>query len=152
MKLFKRLFLISILVFIFVMSNMNGESSTNSSNFIMMILYRIYRNFSLMNYETFLNLYHNIVRELAHFIEFLVLGIALYINGIDWFKNKIIIKTFFIGLIYAISDEIHQLFVLNRTFEIKDILIDSFGVIVGIVLVYLVINLWKKKCCLEKRH
>ena len=152
MKLLKRLFLISILVFIFVMSNMNGESSTNSSNFIMMYLYRIYSNFSLMDYETFLNLYHNVVRELAHFIEFFVLGIALYINAIDWFENKIIIKSLIIGLIYAISDEIHQLFILNRAFEIKDILIDSFGVIVGIILIYLFINLWKKKCYLEKRH
>lgn len=35
-------------------------------------------------------------------------------------------------MIYTISDEIHQLFVLGRGGQIKDVIIDSSGAVVGI--------------------
>ena len=37
-----------------------------------------------------------------------------------------------IGVIYAVSDEIHQYFVPGRSMQISDIVIDSFGVLSGI--------------------
>jgi len=40
-----------------------------------------------------------------------------------------------IGSLYGLSDEIHQLFVLNRTCTISDFLADTFGVLVALVAV-----------------
>ena len=40
---------------------------------------------------------------------------------------------FAIGALYAVSDEIHQIFVPGRSCELRDILIDSAGVLVGIL-------------------
>ena len=46
-------------------------------------------------------------------------------------KNKTVNSTI-IGILYAITDEIHQLFVPGRSGRILDIGIDSLGVITGI--------------------
>jgi VanZ family protein len=35
-------------------------------------------------------------------------------------------------ILYAISDEVHQLFVLGRGAQVVDVLIDSLGAFVGI--------------------
>ena len=43
-------------------------------------------------------------------------------------------------MIYAITDEIHQIFVIGRSGEIRDIIIDTCGSTVGI----LTINIKKK--------
>ena len=49
-------------------------------------------------------------------------------------KNRIIISTI-IGIIYACSDEIHQSFVPGRSPMITDVMIDTMGVILGILLI-----------------
>jgi VanZ family protein len=41
---------------------------------------------------------------------------------------------FFTGVLYAVSDEIHQLFVPGRAGQIRDVLIDACGVFVGIII------------------
>ena len=38
-------------------------------------------------------------------------------------------------MIYAISDEIHQLFVPGRSGQVRDVLIDSAGSLLGIIIV-----------------
>ena len=47
-----------------------------------------------------------------------------------------------IGSFYAASDELHQLFVPGRSGEIKDVLLDSLGVLLGVLLLGL---LWKAR-------
>jgi len=47
-------------------------------------------------------------------------------------------------VLYAISDETHQIFVPGRSAQISDVLIDSVGAIVGI-LMYLVLARIKLK-------
>ena len=44
-----------------------------------------------------------------------------------------------IGIIYAITDEIHQLFIVGRSGSIIDVLIDSIGIFTGIS-IFLFIN------------
>ena len=64
------------------------------------------------------------------------------------FRIKNIIRigiSFSLGLIYAISDEIHQSFIPGRSAQVTDVLIDTSGVIFGIVLVLLIYTLIKKK-------
>ena len=46
------------------------------------------------------------------------------------------------------SDELHQLFVSDRVFMVGDIILDTVGGIIGILLIYLIL----KKCCQEKKH
>lgn len=79
--------------------------------------------------------FNHIVRKNAHFIAYLVLGVlvinALKMSGIRGIRAFGL--TLGICMLYAVSDEIHQLFVPGRSGEIRDVMIDSSGAAVGIV-------------------
>lgn len=86
------------------------------------------------------------IRKLAHFSIYTLLGITVMIHictyEID--KYKKIGCSLIIGMLYAISDEIHQLFVPGRSGQVRDVIIDTFGVIFGICIILLIQNLVKK--------
>lgn len=116
---------------IFLMSSFDATDSSNQSNFIVNIISNI------LNIEN-VSLLGLIIRKLAHFTEYLILGF-LTINMLN--KNDISKKyliSILICLIYATSDEIHQFLIPGRACQIKDILIDSIGSITGIYLYKLV--------------
>lgn len=121
------------MIFIFVMSSFDATSSSNQSNFIVDIIT------SIINIKD-IELLSLIIRKLAHFIEYFILGI-LVINFITRYDKKIIIAIL-LCIIYATSDEIHQIFVPGRSCQIIDIMIDSLGSIMGIYLYKLI----TKKC------
>ena len=121
------------MIFIFVMSSFDATSSSNQSNFIVDIIT------SIINIKD-IGLLSLIIRKLAHFIEYFILGI-LVINFITRYDKKIIIAIL-LCIIYATSDEIHQIFVPGRSCQITDIMIDSLGSIMGIYLYKLI----TKKC------
>jgi VanZ family protein len=78
--------------------------------------------------------FNHIVRKNAHFFAYLVLG-TLMVNllrrvGIKGFK--VFFLALAICILYAISDEVHQLFVPGRGAQVKDVLIDSAGAMVGV--------------------
>lgn len=79
---------------------------------------------------------NHIVRKNAHFFLYFILGIlvlnTLKKSGMNGYRN-IGIAIFFC-ITYAVSDEVHQLFVTGRGAQIKDVLIDSGGAAIGIIL------------------
>lgn len=118
--------------FIFIMSSYDSNESSQQSGLIVGIITNI---FNISN-KDILSL---IIRKLAHFTEYLILGF-LTINMLN--KNDISKKyliSILICIIYATSDEIHQIFVPGRAYQIRDILIDSIGSITGVYL-YKLIN------------
>lgn len=122
------IFLVLIwMLFIFTMSSFNASTSSNQSNFIVNILIDLFNINNINNLSL-------IIRKLAHLTEYLILGI-LIINMFNKnnFSNRYIISII-ICILYAISDEIHQLFIQGRSCQITDVLIDSFGSIIGIYL------------------
>ena len=89
--------------------------------------------------------YSYIVRKLAHFGVYFILGLISF-NVMYQFKVKYkYIFAFLIGFLYSVSDEIHQIFIPGRAGQIKDILIDSSGTLLAIFLCYL-ISLMVLKC------
>lgn len=76
-----------------------------------------------------------VVRKLAHATEYAFLGILLYFAFSVSFeiKKKVILFSFIISFLYAITDEIHQIFVPGRACRIMDIIIDASGAIMGIL-------------------
>ena len=77
-----------------------------------------------------------VVRKSAHFIIYLVGGILLF-NFFRTYnislRNQIIYAILGI-ILYASSDEFHQLFVNGRTARVEDVLLDTLGAIVGILI------------------
>lgn len=123
------------MIFIFVMSSFDASSSSNQSNFIVDIIT------SIINIKD-TGLLSLIIRKLAHFTEYFILGI-LVINLITRYDKKLIIAIL-LCIIYATSDEIHQIFVPGRSCQITDIMIDSLGSIMGIYLYKLITKECKK--------
>ena len=119
------LLVIAWMIFIFVMSNFNATESSNQSNFIVNIISHLF-NITNINLLTF------IIRKLAHFTEYLILGILIS-NYLNSYHKKIYLSTI-ICFVYAISDEVHQIFVPGRSFQIRDIIIDTMGAIFGIII------------------
>lgn len=77
-----------------------------------------------------------IVRKSAHFSIYALLGI-LTTNFALTIENKKLNKASILSLIfcfiYAITDEFHQTFIPGRSGELRDILIDTSGALVGIL-------------------
>jgi VanZ family protein len=80
--------------------------------------------------------YSFIVRKAAHFTIYLVLGllVSLVLIGKNLNMKQIIIYGVLICMAYSITDEIHQIFVSGRSGEIRDIIVDTCGSTVGILL------------------
>ena len=73
---------------------------------------------------------------IGHFGEYTLLGFAA-LRAVQWqdppsLKRNIAI--FVLCLLYALSDEFHQTFVPGRLFQIQDLLIDSAGILTGILI------------------
>lgn len=75
----------------------------------------------------------HLIRKSAHFIAYLILGV-LVINATRWSGIKGIKIALLICVLYASSDEVHQIFVPDRGPAIKDVFIDGTGSLVGVLL------------------
>lgn len=87
------------------------------------------------------------VRKTAHFTVYCSLGLLLFVffKTIDINDKKRIMISLFLAFLYACTDEIHQLFVSGRSGEFKDVCIDTCGALFGILVVYFVYKLKKRK-------
>ena len=126
----KKLSLLSVIIWmilIFIMSSFSASNSNNQSSFIVTIISHFFNiaNPELLNY---------VIRKLAHITEYLILGM-LTINMINNY-HKPHYYAIIICTLYAISDEIHQLYIPGRTCQIKDIVIDIIGSLIGIYLLH----------------
>jgi VanZ family protein len=85
------------------------------------------------------------VRKAAHMFIYFVLGLllmlALKISGIRG-KNAYFLS-FLVGALFAVMDETYQNFIPGRSGQVRDVMIDSAGVLIGLVFFELVV---KKRC------
>ncbi len=88
------------------------------------------------------------IRKGAHVGVFMVLFILFYLACSNTFlrfrTRNLILVAFFATVVYAALDEWHQGFTPNRTPYIGDVILDSFGALIGVFLVLLFLG-WKKK-------
>ena len=111
-------------------SNQKADDSSKTSNtFIKSTIGTV---FNIKNQDK-LNQFIKPVRKCAHFFLYLVLGI-LVIICFDDVNKKTILISIGICLLYSISDEIHQLFVEGRSGEVLDVLIDTTGSSLGVLI------------------
>lgn len=86
------------------------------------------------------------VRKAAHMTEYGVFACILLGNCVQYpilYKRKYVWALFGVT-IYASTDEFHQLFVEGRSGEFKDVCIDTTGAMIGLLLAWIFICLWKK--------
>lgn len=89
-----------------------------------------------------------IIRKIAHFSIYTLVGFLLMalFSTYENIKRKYqIYISAIIGILYAISDEIHQSFTPGRGPKITDVFIDSLGVFFGMAVILLIIELINKE-------
>jgi VanZ family protein len=109
---------------IFSLSAQNGEESSElSHSFVRAFLERLG-----------LTINEGILRSCAHCLEFMGLSVLVFNAVYTTFETRITPVIAFAGtVVYAVTDEIHQIFVPDRAFQISDILVDSTGALIGVV-------------------
>jgi len=112
-----------IMLLIFLHSAMPADMSSAESGFLVDILTKVFHLTISVETLTF------IIRKAAHFTEYLLLGLSL-----RWGMESSFLHVWLIGVVYAVTDEIHQLFVPGRSCEFRDICIDAAGVLAGVLL------------------
>mgnify|MGYP001061325517 FL=1 len=139
-KIQKKKLILWILIFIwmitiFMFSAQNGdESSELSQGFLRTFILRFTPdNIS----EDIVNMMEYIIRKCAHMTEYAVFGILVFYQiklyrlfEKEW--NRIVMAVICV-MIYASTDEIHQLFVGGRSGRFTDVLIDTAGGFIGIL-------------------
>lgn len=85
----------------------------------------------------------DVLSFIVHFLLFLVLGFLMgrAFSGTQIIALPALLAAFELSFLYAILDEFHQTFVPGRGFDFVDILMDVFGILVGLVL----LSLWQEK-------
>lgn len=137
------------MVFIFSMSSQDSKESSNTSGETIKVVLSTVPEFNKQPEEVQEHVVEElqfITRKSAHFIAYMILGILAILLLLQ-FENisKKPQFAFLICVLYAASDEIHQLFVPGRAGQIRDVMIDSCGSIVGIAVVLLFIKLIKMR-------
>ena len=76
------------------------------------------------------------VRKCAHFLEYTMLGFLLRVCAESWFEGRRGLSPgcWMVGALYAATDEAHQLLVDGRGGSVLDVLLDSSGVLTGVLI------------------
>jgi len=131
MKIFWILMSILMMVVLFISSSIPGTESGEAS---MAIAEYIRDTFGIS--EETLGVLNFIVRKTAHFLAYFVLSFCV-INSLKYFitnKKAMVITAWGIASLYGVIDEIHQYFVPGRVCALSDMLINSAGALVGVLL------------------
>ena len=138
---------VALMVQIFCFSMETAERSDATSRKyaeqVISLLHPDYERYPEDQQQVLLNEVQHVVRKLAHFTEYAALGLLMTLCLMSWFGRRQ--RTGFAawagGTFYACTDELHQLLTDGRSGQWTDVLIDSSGVLTGVLLVSLVIHL-----------
>lgn len=151
------LLVVAVMVMIYSFSAQTGEESGAMSGklttWVLNLLVPDFANFSPEKQEAIRSTVGLIVRKLAHFSEYALLGFSLMLHIAQIQKKTAVclpvLWAWGIGTLYAASDEFHQGFVAGRGPSIVDVTIDSAGVIAGVLfLAWILLRKTKKKASL----
>ncbi|MBO5895818.1 MAG: VanZ family protein [Clostridia bacterium] len=127
--------LATVMVTIFCLSAQDSTDSAQVSGSVVSWLYELLK----------IDLPDGTVRAIAHCCEFAALGF-LTLNALRAFRPRFkpLLSVVF-AFLYAVTDEIHQLFVPGRAFQLIDLAIDLTGIVLGTIAFILLIKIIKNK-------
>jgi|SRR5699024_940462 len=129
---------------IFYLSHQPASSSNELSSGVMDVFLNAITTVTSIDID--LGIFHHLIRKSAHFFAYFILGF-LVINALKRhmpIKWKGVFLSLVICILYASSDEVHQLFILGRSGEVRDVFIDSTGSATGITVYILLGKIFRK--------
>ena len=131
-------FAAAIMTFIFVMSAMPAQESSNLSGSITSFVIKVlYPDYTVLPAEEMAKIYsftEYLIRKCAHFSEYAALGVFLAMFFRELLFRRYSFAAFITAVLYALSDEWHQSFINGRGSAVTDVIIDSAGALFGIAL------------------
>ena len=147
---------LAVMLFIFSHSAKNAEQSSKTSGevakTVLSVVVKDFKTLPKAEQQKAVDSLQFVVRKSAHFFIYLALGFLCFL-AMNTYNLKLktkFISALTISLLYAISDEIHQLFVPGRAGQIRDVLIDFSGSLTGIIFALIFITILSK-IILKKR-
>lgn len=136
--------LIFVMAFIFYMSAQPGDDSSGMSRRVCEVICQTfvpdYKTMTVTEQDNLISGMEFWVRKCAHCFEYMILGILIYLTADLYVKRtrRIFLASLAAGIIYAAGDELHQYFVPGRSCQLRDVMIDSIGVLIGISLMHII--------------
>ncbi len=145
LKPFAAAVVFALIGFIYSMSAADGDISSSLSFRVAKKIITLAQNVLEANWSDGAVLHmamsiHFLVRKCAHVTEYVLLSIftTIFLRAYGQMQVKRYLTAAIFCVLVAISDEVHQLFVPNREGSVRDVLIDTLGVIIGIALIVVV--------------
>ncbi len=162
------IFLVLLYVLIFTFSEQDGETSGGLSQMISERCVEIFnalagKNWSELMMHSMAEYFENPIRKLAHFCEYAVMGVLLFLIWYPWLGLygrvagqkgscgllqglprlvKLIVPWIFVS---AAFDEIHQLFIPGRNGNFLDVLLDTAGGCFGLLCCIVIVKLIERR-------
>ena len=118
---------------IFYMSHQPREDSNSLSKSMAIRVMDVLNKF-FPGRDFTLSRVNHLLRKSAHFIVYMILAVVVLNLLVKWgvYGFRVLLYTFIFCVIFAATDEFHQLFVPGRGGQIRDVVLDSLGSLTGI--------------------
>jgi len=132
--------LLFLFVVMFLFSSQNGTGSSSLSMKVTRVIAKVtffnYDDMTLSQQTFIVKELNYFIRKVAHFMIYMIIGMCSYYILYALIENirKKALVACVMCFVYALSDEIHQFFVPGRDFKVTDIIIDMFGVVIGMIM------------------
>ena len=124
----------------------DSHSYEHSSRFVEPFLHWLFPQMSQANVDEI----HHLIRKCCHLTEYAILALLLW-RALHVSKNKLpawswpkVGGTLLLVFLYASSDEFHQSFVPTRTPLFSDVLIDTTGGAIGLLVLWFIQHFRKR--------
>lgn len=152
---------------IFMFSSQDGAASSETSGRVVKVVITVikpdFNSLAKSEQISFRDMVTFFVRKGAHFTEYMILGVLLFLFYYEWRPKlfqvpqkenthimqlrlrRIWVTAWITGTLYAAGDEFHQMFTGGRSPQVRDVCIDSSGVSVGCLITLVVMVLIVRK-------
>ena len=120
----------AVMTIIFWLSSNTADDSAQQSGWLMELIKKIISGTSLTEH---------IIRKIAHFTEFALLGFLFNFSFLFTYGKPKRIISLSLTSLYALTDEIHQIFVEGRSCQFIDWVIDTAGALFGMLIFMLLL-------------
>lgn len=144
--------LVGLMCVIFTLSHQPASESSQTSSSVIRFLAEIFikdfENLSTNEQLEIISSLQFIVRKGAHFSAYFVLGVFSFFTFLTYNTPAFIWRSLIslsVCFAFSVSDEIHQLLIPGRSGEIRDVLIDTCGSMLSILILFIIfLSVFKK--------
>ena len=132
---------IILLIIAFIWGN-SYQAKSDSVQLSMFFTTNIQSILIKVGFHPNLKLMDTYVRKLAHLTEFMALGAVIYYTFKQIFATHIEKKSILLAICIASLDEVIQIYTPGRTATIADVLLDTTGSMIGILIIKSLLKLF----------